>query len=114
MIINGKVINPGELRTEITIQTRTETVQEGGFQTHTWANLATVRARWTGAHGSEVWAAQSVQAEAPATVLIRYRTGIDTTCAVLLGSDRYEVISVDNIQQRDEYLELKVRKMESA
>ena len=44
-------------------------------------------------------------------MLIRYRTGVDPTCAILKGSDRYEIISVDNIQERSEYLELRVKKM---
>lgn len=113
MQINGKVINPGELRTSITLQSRTVFTETGGFQVPAWATLATVWARWINVHGSEVWAAASLQAEAAATVTIRYRGDVDATCAVLLGSDRYEIVSLDNIQQRGEFLELKVRKMKA-
>lgn len=113
MILNGRPINPGELRTQVILQSRSVTSGTGGFQTATWSTIATVWAKWTNAHGSEVWAAQSIQAEAPATVLIRYRIGIDTTCAVLKGSDQFEIVSIDDIAERHEYLELKVRRMRS-
>jgi SPP1 family predicted phage head-tail adaptor len=109
MVINGKVINPGELRTSITLQKRTVTANSGGFPSPGWSTLATVWARWENVHGGEVWQAETVQAERAATVLIRYRSDVDTTCAVLLGSDRYQVVSMDNIQQRGEYIELKVK-----
>jgi SPP1 family predicted phage head-tail adaptor len=103
----------GELRTRITLQSRSNTTNAGGFQSPSWATIADVWAKWDNAHGSEVWAAQSVQAEAPATVTVRYRTGLDTTCAVFKGSDRYEIISIDDIHDRHVWLELKVRKMRS-
>lgn len=113
MILNGKVINPGDLRTQITLQSRTATGDAGGFQVPGWSTIATVWAKWTNVHGSEAWAAQSVQAEAPATVLVRYLTGLDATCAVLKGADRYEIVSLDNIQERGEYIELKVQRARS-
>lgn len=109
MNLNGKPTNPGEMRTDITIQSRTVS-QSGGFQTPSWGTLATCKCRWTNVHGREVWDAAVVQAEMPATVLLRYVVGVNTSCAVLKGSERFEIVSVDNIQERNEYLELKVRK----
>jgi SPP1 family predicted phage head-tail adaptor len=111
MNLNGKTINPGELRTQITLESRGVSAETGGFQTPTWSTLATAWSRWTNAHGSEVWSAQAVQAEAPATVLIRYLAGLDTTCAVSKGGVRYEIVSIDDIGERHEYLELKVQRM---
>jgi hypothetical protein len=32
---------------------------------------------------------------------------------VLKGTNRYEIVSIDDIQERHEYLELKVKKMRS-
>ena len=113
MNLNGKTINPGKMRTQITLKTRTVSVETGGFQTPTWVTLATVWARWTNVHGAEVWTADAVQAKQPATILIRYISGLDTTCAVLLGSELYEIVSIDDIQQRHEYLELKLKRMAS-
>ncbi len=111
MILNGKPINPGDLRTRIDLQKRTVPADAGGAQVPSWATQATIWARWENAHGQEAWIAQSVQAEAPATVLIRYYAGLEPTWAILKGSDRYEIVSVDDIQERREYMELKVRQM---
>ena len=110
MNLNGRTINPGELNIRVTIKSRTISTKTGGFEAPEWTTLATVWARWTNVHGTEVWAAQMAQASEPATVLIRYRAGIDNTCAMLKGADLYEIVSIDNIQERDEYLELKVQR----
>lgn len=111
MILNGKPINPGELSVLIYLQSRSVSGETGGFQVSVWSTQAVVWARWQNAHGSEVWAAQSVQAEAPATVLIRYCAGVDPTWAALKGADRYEIVSVDDLYERHEYMELKVKRM---
>ena len=113
MNLNGKTINPGEMRTQVTLQNRTLTSQTGGFQAPAWATIATVWSRWNNVHGAEAWQASAIQAVDAATVLIRWRTGIDTSCALLKDAVRYEIVSVDNIQDRDEYLELKVRLMKT-
>lgn len=112
MIIGSKTTNPGALRTQVTIQSRTNATNTGGFLVPGWVNVATVWAKWNNVHGQEIWAASAINAIKPATVLIRYRAGIDSTCAVLKGSERYEIISVDNIENRNEYIELKVKYLE--
>jgi len=109
VIIGGRVINPGELRTMVTLQSRAKASDTGGFQSPIWSTIATVWAKWTGVHGAEAWTAQTVQAQRAATVLIRYLAGVDETCAVLLGADRYEIVSMDDIQAVHEYIELKVK-----
>lgn len=109
MILNGRVINPGEMRIQITLQTITVVADAGGAQTKVPATLATVWSKWTNVHGSEVWAAQSAAAIEPATVLIRYLSGLDNTCLVLRGTKTYQILSIDNIGQRNEYMELKVQ-----
>jgi SPP1 family predicted phage head-tail adaptor len=113
MNLNGKVSNPGELRTRITIEKRAVDEDAGGFPSAEWSTLAVVKAKWTNLHGSEVWAASAVQASAPATVLMRYRADVDATCALVKGGLRYEIVSLDNIQERGEYMELKVQRMRS-
>ncbi len=113
MNLNGKTTNPGELRTRITIETRTASADAGGFPSASWTTLASVWAKWTNLHGSEVWAANAVQANEPATVLIRYRRDVDATCAVVKGGQRYEIVSLDNIRERGEYMEMKVQRMRS-
>lgn len=108
MNLNGKTINPGEMRTRITVQTPTLTKAAGGAQVVSWSNLATVWSKWNNVHGAEVWQSQAVQAVSPATVLIRYRADVDAACSILKGTDRYDIVSIDNIQEKNEYLEIKV------
>lgn len=107
----GWFVNPGELRTDITIKSRAVTSGAGGFSSETYSTLATVKCRWVNAHGSEVWAAEAVQAQQPATILMRYVSGVNTTCIVTLGSVNYKVVSVDDIQNRHEWIELKVERL---
>jgi len=111
MELNGKVTNPGEMRTRITLQARTVSEDAGGFETPTWSTIATVWGRWISAHGPEIFSSSTIEAERSATVLIRFRNDIDETCGVLLNTELYEITSIDNIRMKNEYLELRVRKM---
>jgi SPP1 family predicted phage head-tail adaptor len=113
MKINGKITNPGELRTQIVLERSTLVENAGGFKSKAYSTIATVWAKWRNVHGTEVWAAESVQATQPATLLIRYRADVDVTCAVSLGSSRYQIVSMDDIENRHEYIELKVSMMVS-
>lgn len=108
MILNGKVINPGELRTKITLHERTTQTLAGGFTKPGTSKLDDVWCRWVNAHGSESWVIATNQFRAAATVLIRYRDDIDTTCLVEKSGLLFEIVSMDNIRDRNEYIELKV------
>lgn len=110
MILNGRVINPGELRTPINLGSRTVATQPGGFKVPSFARFATVYARWKNAHGAESAQAAAEGGEAPATVLIRYYASLNETCGVQLGADWYEIVSIDDIEQRHEYMELQVKR----
>jgi SPP1 family predicted phage head-tail adaptor len=111
MIINGKVTNPGEMRTLITLMSRAITKESGAFQSRSTTTIAEVWSKWTNVHGSEAWTAASLAASMPATVLIRWRDDVDASCLVTKGSDLYEIVSLDNIQERNEYIELKVKQV---
>ena len=113
MIIGGRAVNPGELRTRIYLESETVSAETGGFGQKSWSTLAAVWAKWKNPHGQESLQASLLGAEAPATVVIRYYAGLDRTCAVRKGTDRYEILSIDNIEERNEYMELKVRRMEA-
>jgi len=115
MNLNGKISNPGELRTSIVLERPVLSENSGGFKkAASYTTIATVWAKWQNVHGSEVWAAESVQAVDPATVLIRYRSDIDSTCTISLGSKRYKIVGApDDIENRHEYIELKVSRMVS-
>jgi len=113
MRISEKPFNPGELRTQVILKTRSVTTEAGGFQKPGWSTLATVYAKWVNAHGSEILTADMAGAEAPATVTIRYRSDIDPTYAIEKGGELWEIVSMDNIREKNELIELKVRRMRS-
>lgn len=109
MKINDKPFNPGELRTSVVLKKRTVSTGTGGFQTPVWVTLASVFCKWVNAHGSETWTADAAGAESPATVTIRHRSDVDTTCAIEKDGKLWEIVSMDNIREMGELLELKVK-----
>jgi len=113
MNLNGKTMNPGELRTPVSICSRSVTTDTGGFPRPSWTVAKAVLAKWRNAHGAETAQANTTGAELPATVTIRYYANLDTTYAIKKGSEYYEVLSIDDIEERHEYMELKVRRVEA-
>ena len=111
MRLNGRVSNPGEMRTRVVLESRSVSVETGGFQKPGWSTLATVWAKWVNAHGSEAVQAASLGIEELATVTIRWRGDVDATGAVSKGGVRYEIVSLDNIQERNEFIEMKVKRL---
>lgn len=107
----------GQLRTKIRIQKQVK-IGTGSFAKTVWIDLGNaadtdppryIYASWINVHGSEAWIANSVQAQLGATVTIRYRPDVIPACRVLLGSTVYQIVSLDNIQQRGQWLEMKVK-----
>ena len=126
MKIGDKITNPGELNTQITLLSRSVATGAGGFQSPLYTTLAVVWAKWVNVHGSEAWEAAMAQAMQAATLLIRHRSGIDHTVSIAKGSYTvtaapastftggvFEIVSLDNISERGEYIELKVRQMKA-
>lgn len=68
--------------------------------------------KWVNAHGSEVYDARQAGVTEPATLTLRYTPRITTTCLVYHGEDPapYEVISVNDVEDRHQWLELKVQR----
>lgn len=114
MNLNGRTTNPGELRTRVSLQRRVTTINASGFPVPDWEEVASAWARWINLHGSEAWTAESQGIQEGATVLLRYRADIDESWVVVKGGKRFEIISLDNIQERGEYIELKVKRMAPA
>ena len=111
MIIGNRQTNPGELRTPVTFYKRSITTGTGGFQkAGAGDKISDAYVRWESAHGPEVWDAAAVNAVNAATVLARYNSAVDGTCLIKKGSVYYEIVGdPDNIQERGEYMEMKVK-----
>lgn len=117
MVIGAKVTNPGELRTPVFLGERVTSTDAGGFTVgtvafQTFAENAGVYAKWVNAHGAEAWGlAGSLNGTAAATVLIRFDARLDLSCGIRKGSEWWEIVSMDNIGERGEYLEVKVKRV---
>ena len=111
MRIGEKITNPGDLRTRIVLEERISQNDSGGFPQTTVGEKKTVWCRWINLHGSEVWQADAAGAAKAATVLLRYLPDLDETWHVHYRGETWEIRSIDNIQERDEYMELKVSRI---
>lgn len=112
-------LNPGELRTSITLQYPTISKDPGGAQKAGYANATTnpiVLARWVNAHGEELIAGggglggAAVQSVQRATVTLRARTDVNATWRVLKDNEAWNIISVDLIRGENRWTELVVEK----
>lgn len=110
-------MNAGELRTKIRIQYAKKT---GGssFAKEEWVDIGNqsaadepryIFAKWVNVHGSEAWIAASVQAQRAATVTVRYDERVNEACRVMLGDTVYNIVSIDNIRQAGQWLEIKAK-----
>ena len=108
MKLGGGTTNPGELRTQVTVQNPTVTRNANGAQVPGWADVATVFAKWVNAHGPEVVTSDALKTVKRATVMIRYLASVTEKSAISKDAESWQVISVDDIQNRHEYMELVV------
>ena len=72
--------------------------------------------KWVNAYGSEVYAARQVGVEEPATLTLRYTPLVTPTCVIYKDGDKrpYEVIGVNDVEDRHVWLEVKVKRKVAA
>lgn len=75
-----------------------------------------VHCKWVNAHGTEVFTAMQLQIREPATLTMRYSPLIEPSMLVYKGKDPrpYEIISVNNVEDRGKWLEIKVQRKGAA
>lgn len=110
----AKQAGAGELRTIIRVEQRTITT-DAGYERREWQDLypqETLRCKWVNAHGIETFEAERLSLGEVATLTMRYRPEITPTCRVYKrGDDRpYEILSVNNVENRSIWLEIKVKR----
>ncbi len=131
----AKHANAGELRTPIIIEKYTETQNDNGYPIKTWVNVfgtgKVYRVKWVNAHGTEVFEAMRLELNEPATLTCRYSPLIDpkknsgSKYRILYADDAsktaaekeklcFEIISIDNVENRNQWMEIKVKRQVSA
>lgn len=75
-----------------------------------------IHCKWVNAHGTEVFSAMQLQIRELATLTMRYSSLIDAAMLVYRGKDPlpYEIISVNNVEDRGRWLEIKVQRRGAA
>ena len=109
-------LDAGQLRTPVQVLAVTKVKNERGFTEVTTAEALgyPLYTQWKNAHGTEVLQAQELGLRAKATLRCRYDARITPTCIVRKGGEDWEIISVDNVEERRQWMELTVARMEDA
>jgi hypothetical protein len=120
----AKRANAGELRTLVYFRRTVKEVDSEGsphqreetvFHDSQGREQA-VHCKWVNAHGAEVFTAMQLKLRQPAKLTMRYSPGIVPTLLVYKGKDPvpYEVVSVDDVEDRHCWLEVTVQRKEAA
>ncbi len=88
---------------------------EGSFAETEWDDIGVVWANWQNVFGTELWAAESVQAKKPATVTVRYNSytnlGADETCRIVYKGIPYKIVDAHDVKEQHIKVEIKVEAM---
>lgn len=125
----------GELRTKVVIQGETTAIHPSGYTQRAWESLfpGPVWCKWVNSHGTEVFDALRLELGEVVTLTMRYSPLVDIRCRVLHAGDAaavaaapeaareelarklaYSIISLDNVEDKGEYLEIKLRRRSPA
>lgn len=95
------MVNAGELRKKITVQSRSTTRDEYGGETQEWFDFATdIRAKVEPLSGREMVAAQTQQGETVARFSIRYRPGVTQSMRIVYGGKDWNIASIQDPEER--------------
>lgn len=112
MRIGSNLTNPGDLRTKVELVSTVQSQDAGGFYQEAETVSKAVWAQWTNTFGMEAVRAAAAGVEISATVRIRYQAGLNNSWRVRKDGETFEIITdVDDIGERHEFMEFKVRRM---
>lgn len=117
----SKKANPGKLNTKCVFKTAARVLGNNGSVSNGGSNVfgldssgkdKYVMVEWVNIHGTEATDALQLAVKEIATVTMRYSPLITDKLVVYKGSDTvpFEVKSVDNVRQENEWMELKVQR----
>ena len=121
----AKQANAGELRTRIYIRRLEKTVDGEGVPAETEQSVfpdspgrpeRVWHCKWVNAYGTEAVTAMQLQIREPATLTMRYSDKIKADCLIyrLGDSEPYEIISINDVEERHTWLEVKVCRKQAA
>jgi len=104
----------GKLRHEITIQQRNQTVNSIGESVASWATYALTYANVLNLSGAELIQAQQVNSFINSRVRVRFDSGIRANMRILYKSRHYNIIFINDVDERDEEMILLCKRQESS
>lgn len=121
----AKSASAGELRTRIYVRRTVKSVngngvpqerEESAFPPGADGGERVWHCKWVNAYGTEAMTAMQLQLQEPATLTMRYSPDIRPDCLVYrLGDPKpYEIVSVNDVEQRHTWLEVKVCRKRAA
>lgn len=112
----SKAANAGELKTKVLFKDVRRYTNERGYPVEDEVDVIGVYCKWVNAHGTEVFTAMQMQLREPATITCRFSPKINRRQLVYrVGDpDPYEIISIDNVQNANTWLEIKVQRKAAA
>lgn len=116
----SKFANSGELKTPVFFIREKHVNDVEGYDDPVQINVfgagQAVKVKWVNAHGNETFTAMQLQLREPATLTCRYSPLISKQLIVYKAGDStpYEIISADNVEEKNEWLEIKVQRREAA
>lgn len=112
----SKSANAGELRTPVLFMRIDRTNDSEGFPAESEVNIfgegKSIRTKWVNAHGSDAFLALQMKLREPATITCRYSPKIQADQIVYRRNDPqpFEIISIDNVEEKNQWLEIKVQR----
>lgn len=115
----SKSANAGELRTPVWFKIVERFTDAEGYPNEDEVDVfdgSPMMCKWVNAHGTDAFLAMQQQLKEPATITCRYSPKINERCLVYKDSDPkpFEVISIDNVEERNVWLEIKVQRRVAA
>ena len=97
-----------------------ESVDADGYRVGEYTNILPddkpFYCKWVNAHGRDEYTARQLGLNEPATITMRYHPAITEACELYKAGDPkpYEIKSLDNVEERNEWLEIKVERKVAA
>ena len=102
----------GKLWHEIAIQSRGDTRDSYGASIPAWSAYASTYAELKNLSGSELEQAQQINSRINTKFIVRWDTGIRATMRIVYKSRNYNIVYVNNIDERDKTMELLCERLE--
>ena len=108
----AKYANAGELRTPVKFIRIDRGTDADGYPVEVEVEVLKTKCKWVNVHGTEVFTAMQQQLREPATITMRYSPLVNPKLILYKGTDTepYAVISVDDVEDRHKWLEVKVQR----